>query len=97
MHREENSFDFNLFFDSLTQEEQQYVSRLALEQDKLVNERDFAQLLKQLYRKNWKTIVHQMKEHLSQAKEEGNTKKVESILTNFQKLKKQMLPTISQK
>ena len=94
-YRNENSFDFTIFFDSLEQNEREYVSRFLLEQDKPISPQVFEQLVQQLYKKHWKTIVQKIKEHLAIAKQEGNNEKAEQIIAHFQSLKQKILPTIS--
>ena len=95
--RNENSFDFSLFFDSLKQDERHYVSKFLLEQEKPIEQDVFEQLIQQLYRKRWKTIVLQMKEHLAAAKQEKDSRKIEKLIAHFEQLKKKILPTIHHK
>lgn len=96
-YRDTNSFDFTDFFDSLKQDERQFVSGILLEQSDPISEDAFEQIVQQLYKKRWKIIVQQMKEHLAFAKQEGNTQKVERIMNHFQQLKQKILSTISPK
>jgi len=79
--------DFIQFFDKLHDKEKLYVSSLLLENEEETQPSTFEQLLLQLHKKNWKVIVHDVKTQLAQAKNEGDTEKIEKILHDFQVLK----------
>ena len=68
-----------------------------LEQKEQVSDDIFNQLIQQLYKKQWKIVVQQMKKLLATAKHEGNTTKAEEIMSKFQQLKQKILPSVGQK
>ncbi len=96
-HREENFFDFTNFFDSLNQYDQQLVSQLLLEHKEEITQEMFNQMIQQLYKKQWKTVVQQMKKLLECAKHEGNPEKTQAIMNRFAKLKQKMMPAAGNK
>lgn len=77
---------FAYFFDTLNERDKQYVSKLLLEENEIIDPVAFDKLLEQLQKKQWKSIVHTIKTQLAQAKQEGNTEKVALILQDFMEL-----------
>lgn len=82
---------FGYFFDTLNEREKQYVSKLLLEEDEIVDNAAFDKLLEQLQKKQWKIIVRNIKAQLTQAKQEGNADKVALILHDFVELQNKLL------
>jgi len=89
----QKTIDFASFFDRLDDNERQYVSKVLLEFEGSINKTAFEKLLLQLQKKNWKSIVQNIKLKLEQAKREANESKVEDILLKFNQLKKKLLQT----
>jgi DNA primase len=82
---------FGYFFDTLNERNKQYVSKLLLEEDEIVDNAAFDKLLEQLQKKQWKMIVQHIKAQLAQAKQQGNTEKVALILQDFMELQNKLL------
>lgn len=82
---------FGYFFDTLNEREKQYVSKLLLEEDEIVDTVAFDKLLEQLQKKQWKIIVRDIKAQLTQAKQEGNLDKVSLILHDFMELQNRLV------
>ncbi len=82
---------FGYFFDTLNEREKQYVSKLLLEEDEIVDTAAFDKLLEQLQKKQWKIIVRDIKAQLTQAKQEGNAEKAALILRDFMELQSRLL------
>lgn len=82
---------FGSFFDTLNECNKQYVSRLLLEEDEIVDATAFDKLLRQLQKKQWKIIVRDIKAQLAQAKQEGNTDKAALILHDFMELQNTLI------
>ncbi len=74
---------FSSFFDTLEECDKQYISRLLLEEDEVVDTAAFDKLLVQLHKKQWKVIVRMIKAQLARAQEEGDTDKAALILRDF--------------
>jgi hypothetical protein len=86
-----NTLTFGYFFDTLNEREKQYVSKLLLEEDEIVDTAAFDKLLEQLQKKQWKIIVRDIKAQLTQAKQEGNAEKVSLILRDFMELQSRLI------
>ncbi|HLW72494.1 MAG TPA: DNA primase [Candidatus Babeliales bacterium] len=84
---------FGLFFDTLNEQEKQYVSRLLLEENEIVDTTAFDKLLEQLQKKQWKIIVRDIKIQLTQAKQEGNADKISLILRDLMELQNKLVST----
>lgn len=82
---------FGSFFDTLNEREKQYVSKLLLEEDEIVDTVAFDKLLEQLQKKQWKIIVRDIKAQLTQAKQEGNADKAALILRDFVELQNKLM------
>jgi DNA primase len=77
---------FTLFFDTLDEQEKQYVSKLLLEENEIVDSAAFEQLLRQLQKKQWKIIVRDIKTQLAHAQQQGDEHKVSLILRDLMEL-----------
>lgn len=82
---------FSYFFDTLNEHKKQYVSKLLLEENEIVDPTGFDKLLEQLQKKRWKVIVQDIKIQLAQAKQEGNNDKVALILRNFMEIQNKFI------
>ncbi|MDP3889207.1 MAG: DNA primase [bacterium] len=89
------SLDFDYFFNVLGAQEQHYISKLLLEYDQKIEKEEFHQLTLQLQKKRWKFIVRDFKMKLTEAKQEGNSTRVEEILQDFLKLKQKIVPLVA--
>lgn len=88
-------FEFTQFFDTLSQDEKQYVSKFLLEQEEIIGQEAFKKLVTQFHRQQWKQIVKTIQARLALAKQEGNNEKITQILNDFQRLKQQLVPAIT--
>ncbi len=77
---------FGSFFDTLNERDRQYVSKLLLEEDEIVDPTAFDKLLGQLQKKQWKSIVQTIKTQLTRAQQEGDADKEALILRDFMEL-----------
>lgn len=82
---------FGLFFDTLNEHEKQYVSKLLLEEDEIIDAAAFDKLLEQLQKKQWKMIVRDIKIQLARAKQEGNATKISLILQDLVELQSKFI------
>lgn len=96
-YSEQPTLDFVTFFNTLHDDEKPYVSKLLLEQDDAVDEVSFEQLLLQLQKQKWKTIVKDMKAKLIHAKNSGNDTLVKQLMHDFIILQQQLMPQPSNK
>lgn len=81
---------FSYFFDTLNKYDKQYVSKLLLEENEVIDSTAFDKLLEQLQKKQWKTIVRDIKTQLTRAKQEGDTHKVSLLLQDFMELQQHL-------
>ncbi|HLC07271.1 MAG TPA: DNA primase [Candidatus Babeliales bacterium] len=91
------SVTFGYFFDTLNEHDKQYISKLLLEEDEIVDTAAFDKLLEQLQKKQWKIIVRNIKAQLTQAKQEGDANKVALILRDFMELQNKLIAAPQQK
>lgn len=82
---------FSYFFDTLSEQEKEYISKLLLEKNITIDSTEFETLLKQFQKKQWKIIVRDIKAQLTRAKQEGNTDKATIILQDFIELQNKLL------
>lgn len=82
---------FTMLFDKLEQPQKAIVSQVLLGSDDSVSEQDFEQLLAQLQKKHWKTIVHDLKQKMEAAGQRGNQEEIEQLIQDFSALKQKML------
>jgi DNA primase len=88
-----NSLTFSHFFDMLDNNNKHYVGKLLLEEHDIVTPPEFDKLLLQLQKKQWRSIVRDIKVKLARATQEGNSEKVSSILHDFMALQNKVLQT----
>ena len=82
---------FNTFYEALSPQEQQLVSRLTVEFDGSKDPEYFEQLLAQFQKKQWKTIVEDMKKQIARAQTTHNAEHIETLLARFQALKQKLI------
>lgn len=83
--------DFPALFESLTTHEQQFVSRCLLSHNSDDAGHHFEQLLLQVQRHHWRSVIAKVKKDLAQAKLENNEQRAQDILRDFLVLKKKLL------
>ena len=82
---------FIQFFEILNQVEQHCVSKTLLADQDNVQAPLFEQLLVQLQKKNWKIIVHDIKNKLEIAKQNGDNQQISQLMQDFSSLKKKII------
>jgi len=82
---------FIQFFESLPENDQQFVSKILLATQEDIQPGLFDQLLTQLQKKHWKVIVNNIKMKLEAAKRTGNDAEITSIMHTFGELKKKII------
>lgn len=82
---------FGIFFDTLNEYEKQYISKLLLENNEIVDGTAFDKLLEQLQKKQWKLIVRDIQLQLARAKQEGNTTAISAILHDLMELQNKLI------
>lgn len=82
---------FIQFFETLSSEHQQFVSKTLLRAQDNVQPAVFEQLVTQLQRKHWKVIVNNIKIKLEAAKKVGNDTEVAHIMLDFSRLRKKII------
>lgn len=87
---DESSFACSPAFDTMSQAEKEYVSKLLLHHDERIDKDYFEQLLAQFQRQQWKQISRSITRQLLKAQQEGNTQTVQKILHDYSALKQKM-------
>ena len=90
-HTTKEAQTFIHFFETLEYHEKQLVNQMLLSQEQKEQTEDFQQLILILEKKYWKTIVNDTKTKISQAQQENDTQKINTIVTSFLNLKKKLL------
>lgn len=85
------SLGFIQFFEALSPEHQQFVSKTLLKAQDNVQPVVFEQLVTQLQRKHWKVIVNNIKIKLEAAKKMGNETEIAHIMHDFSQLRKKII------
>jgi DNA primase len=85
------TLDFTQFFDKLTGDEQHFVSKTLIELEGDTSVKEFDQLLLQLQKKHWKSIVLAMKTKLALAQDSAQLETIEKTLQDFLALKKKLV------
>lgn len=92
---EKGSFDFSKVFDTLSDDQKQYISKLLVEYDEPVNQTYCDQLLAQFQKQYWKRIIRTITTQLHQAQKDGNALAVQKILHDYAMLKEKILQPIA--
>lgn len=87
--------DLISLLEGCTNNQKKYISSLLLEEQETVDENTFDELVIQLRKKWWKTITHNIKELIAQAKREGNDEKVQQLLSDFVVLQQKIMRSLS--
>ncbi len=85
---------FIQFFELLSEDNQQLVSKILLENQEDIKPEFFDQLLTQLQKKHWKVIVNNIKIKLEEAQKTGNAQAINHIMHTFSELKKKVIGNI---
>ena len=83
--------DFRQFFDMLSVEEKQVVSKIMMEQEEQVSNETFDRLVAQFQKRHWKVMAHDIAVQLEQAKNSRNSEEMQRLVTEFLELKKRVL------
>ncbi len=89
---DDSSFEFANFFDTLSEQEKQYVSQLLLEHNESDESTSYEYLVQQLQKKQWKRIVRDITTKLTHAQNKGDLDTVQRILDDFHALKEKIIP-----
>lgn len=90
-----SSFDFAAAFDTLSQDDKKYVSKLLLAFDEPSDSARYEQLKMQFQKQQWKQITRTITSQLNQAQKDGNTKEVHKLLAQYNTLKEKLIATKS--
>lgn len=85
---------FIQFFELLDEQEQTYVSKTVLASQEEVTKSNFEQMVTQLQKKHWKTIVNEIKVKLELAKQSNNENEITQLMQKFNDLKKKIVEKI---
>ncbi len=85
--------DFISFFELLTIEQKDLISKLLLEFQEYTHENNFSYLFAQFQKQHWKEIIAVFKIKLAKAEQDGNKNLVQKLLHDFQKFKKRLVLT----
>lgn len=94
LHKEKEkdpSLDFIHFFDTLSEIDQHFVSKILLEENQHIEEKTFDALLTQLQKNHWKVIVNDIKLKIEHAKKERKDEQVKELLNEFLNLRKKLI------
>lgn len=84
--------EFSTFFDTLSEQEKQYVSKLLLEYEQSIDSASYGHLIEQFQKKQWRRIVRDITTKLTLAQNAGDLAMVKQILDDFHALKEKMIP-----
>lgn len=91
VQEEKKHFTVPDLFDLLSPEEKQLVSQALFSSETPDTKEDFECLLLQLQKKHWKSMVHDIKKKLQEAKNNNDTQQIINLMQQFTQLKKIML------
>lgn len=84
---EHPSYDFINFFELLSPEQKNLVSKLLVEFQEYTHEKNFAYLFAQFQKQHWKSLMAVFKIKLAKAEQEGNKNLTQKLLQDLQKVK----------
>jgi len=85
------SIDFTTFFDILSENEKQYVSKLLVSYEGTTEIVLLNELLPQLHKQHWKQVVRDIQARLAYAKNANNQQEVQKIMRDFLILKQKIM------
>jgi DNA primase len=85
------SIDFATFFDTLSESEKQYVSKLLVSYEGTTEMVLLNELLPQLHKQHWKQVVRDIQARLAYAKNANNQQEVQKIMRDFLILKQKIM------
>lgn len=85
------SLDFTSFFDTLPEDEKRYISSVLTRYEDITDQAQLYELLLQLHKKRWKSIVRDVQLRISHAKSANEPHEVERIMHDFLKLKQKIM------
>lgn len=89
-------FDFDRFFDTLSANEKDTVSKLLVTYAEPLDKQAYEKLLNQFQRKRWKQIIQSITAQLTQAHTHGDQKTIDRLLLRYKSLKETVIPAVSQ-
>ncbi len=89
-------FEFDNFFDTLSENEKETVSKLLVTYDEPISAAAYKKLLHQFQKKRWKQIIQSITAQLTQAHTDGDQEKIDHLLRNYQILKEKIIPAVVQ-
>ena len=93
---DKSSFEFSQVFDTLSQDEKQYASKLLLEFHEPIDRNYYEQLVMQFRKQQWKRMIRTISTKLHKAQKEGDTSTVQKLLHDYTTLKQKMILPIGQ-
>lgn len=87
----EEGTDITTLFEQISEDEKAFISHCISVTDPAAEDALLPAHLTQLYKKQWKKRVHQVKEHINVAEQQGDKQRVAELLTNLTALKNKML------
>jgi|SRR5579872_1366054 len=88
---ENNTIDFATFFDTLSEGEKQYVSKLLVKYEGVTETVLLNELLPQLHKQQWKQIVRNIQARLMYAKNANDQQEIQKIMRDFLILKQKIM------
>jgi hypothetical protein len=85
------NYTISELFELLNEQEKQIASQAVFSSEDSAEKDSFEHLVRQLQKKNWKTIVHSIKSKLEIAKNQGDTQRLTELIQEFAALKQMML------
>ena len=89
-------FEFDFFFDTLSANEKDTVSKLLVTYDEFKSESAYYKLLNEFQKKRWKQIVQSITAQLTRAQTDGDQKMIDRLLLSYKKLKEKVVPALAQ-
>ncbi len=83
--------DFASFFDTLSESEKQYVSKLLVQYEEVTENALLHELLPQLHKQHWKQVVRDIQARLVYAKNANDQQEVQKIMRDFLTLKQKIM------
>lgn len=89
-------FEFDQFFDTLSANEKETVSKLLVTYTESISKSAYEELLNQFQKKRWKQIIQSITAQLTLAHTEGDQKAIDRLLLRYKKLKETVIPAVAQ-
>jgi len=89
-------FEFDHFFDTLSPNEKEAVSKLLVTYTEPVSKSAYEKLLHTFQKKRWKQIIQSITAQLAVAHTEGDQATIDRLLLRYKKLKETVIPATAQ-